>query len=249
MLFARGVNRTAEKRREWSERSFEALAERYLDHINSKNRSADEDERKLKAYVLPLWRHRRYDQVTRWDVIDLVDRIVTRGAPVMAHRVQSMVSSIFLFALDEDLIAAHPSAGLGKRGGQERARPADEIPVFWRGIVQPPVTRAIGLALRLLLLIGCRSAEVARLHRSEVVRVDDDDAAHILLPESRTKTGKEHLVPLVGLGLATTREARRLSQSDRVFPSRSFDGSAIGSPAFSVERRDAISRAANRVMA
>jgi integrase len=223
-----GLNPSAQKRKERRERtskSFGSLAERYLEgHAKQRKRSWQEDERMLNSTILPAWADRRIDAITRLDVIELLDGIVQRGCRIEANRTQSLISMLFSYALDEGVISAHPVVRLRKRGGEERPRQRtlsdSEIAELWSGIVEPPVTRGVGLALRLALLTGMRAGEVAGIHRSELVALDDDGSAHVLLPESRVKTKNVHLVPLTGLGLLVAREAASLSTTQFLFPGR-----------------------------
>jgi hypothetical protein len=100
-----------------SQRAFSAIAERFMvEHSRRKKRSADGDDRNLNLHVLPKWKNRQIDDIRRADVIELVEGIVTAGKPVLANRVQSLISSIFSFALDADLLSANPCARLRKRG-------------------------------------------------------------------------------------------------------------------------------------
>jgi hypothetical protein len=58
--------------------------------------------------VLPKWRGRHYDEITRADVIELLDGLVNAGAPVPANRVQSLISGMYNFAIDVDMTARQP---------------------------------------------------------------------------------------------------------------------------------------------
>lgn len=97
-------------------------------------------------------------------MIELVEAIVKKGTPVQANRVQALVSTIFSFAVDAALVKFNPCSRLRKRGAETRDTRVlsdDEIRQFWRRAVLPPITRRVGLVLRLALLTGCRSGEVA----------------------------------------------------------------------------------------
>ena len=161
---AHGVNPIVEKRRDRrdaSSKTFQALSDRYLEeHARRFKRSADADERNLRLHILPKWAKRRYDHIERADVIELVEGIVKAGSPVQANRVQALISMIFSFAVDADLVKSNPCSRLRKRGAENqetRILSDDEIRQFWRRAILPPVTRRVGLALRLVLLTGCRS--------------------------------------------------------------------------------------------
>ena len=71
-------------------------------------------------HILPVWAKRRYDQIERADVIELVEAIVKKGTPVQANRVQALVSMIFSFAVDAALVKFNPCSRLRKRGAETR---------------------------------------------------------------------------------------------------------------------------------
>ena len=105
----------------------------------------------------------------RADVIELVEGIMSDGKPVLANRVQSLVSVVFSFAVDSDLIDANPCTRLRKRGEEragERVLTDPEIRLFWHKVVEAPASRQTGLGLRLALLTGVRVGEVAGISRA-----------------------------------------------------------------------------------
>jgi integrase len=239
----RGDNPVAIKRREREDadaKSFAHLAGRYLEeHARRHKRSADADERNMRLHVLPNWKRRRYDDIQRRDVIELVERLIIAGKPVLANRVHSLISKVFSFAVDADLLDHHPCARMRKRGAEtvrRRVLDDDEIRLVWSKIVLPPVSRAVGLALRLQLLTACRAGEVAGLRRSEVEHLDDRTRAALLIPAARTKNKRDHLVPLSPLAKETISEALKLVAEDQpfVFPSPTVRDAPITSHALSV---------------
>lgn len=216
----RGINPIKAERREREEaktKTFAALAERYLtEHARrrKKPKSVEEDERNLHLHILPQWGARPYESIARRDLIALLEGMVTAGIPIQANRVQSLISSIYSFALDADLVTANPAARLRKRGVETkktRVLSDDELRLFWRCIVESPVSRHVGLALRLMLLTGMRGGEVAGLARREIESLDDPLRAAILLPGERVKNGRAHYLPLSPLAADALREAVALS--------------------------------------
>jgi len=225
---AEGVNPIVEKRRnraDASSKTFQALADRYLDeHARRFKRSADADERNLRLHVLPKWAKRRYDHIERADVIELVEGIVKAGSPVQANRVQALISMVFSFAIDAGLMEFNPCSRLRKRGAENRETRVlsdSEIREFWRQAVLPPVTRRVGLALRLTLLTGCRPGEAAGISRKELSDLKASGSAGWLLPPERSKNGRAHYVPLSELARSTVLSAIELISRDDefVFPS------------------------------
>jgi integrase len=191
------------KRSTAKERSFAAVAERFMvEHSRRHKRSSDGDDRNLKLHVLPRWKSRQIEDIRRGDVIGLAEELIQDGKPVLANRVQALISSIFSFALDNEIIGANPCARLKKRGEEgvgTRVLSDEEIRLFWKGAVLSPISRATGLALRLELLTGTRPSEAAEPELSEFLTLDDPKKAAWKIPGARTKNKRDHLVPLSAL--------------------------------------------------
>lgn len=240
---AKGINPVVEKRqdrREATSKTFQALSDRYLEeHARRFKRSADADERNLRLHVLPKWGKRRFDHIRRADVIELVEGMVKAGSPVQANRVQALVSTVFSFAVDADLLDANPCSRLRKRGAENqgtRVLSDDEIRQFWKRAVLPPVSRRVGLALRLALLTGCRASEAAGIRRRELSDVDAAGKAAWLLPPDRSKNGRAHYVPLSELCRLTILSAIELisEEDEHLFPSPVEAGGPITGHALTV---------------
>jgi integrase len=212
-------------KREAPARTFAALADRYLvEHARRFKRSADQDERNLRLHILPRWGGHDYAGIGRADVIALAEKLATAGKPILANRVQALVSSIFSFAVDAALLPANPCLRLRKRG-QEKAKTRtlsdEEIRTLWHHAVEPPVSRAVGLALRLVLLTGCRPSEVAGMTTAELEISGAGKAKSWTVPAARSKNGRRHHVPLPPLAGEQIAEALALANGDTaVFPSR-----------------------------
>lgn len=206
-------------------RSFAALAERYIDEYAIRHkRSFAKDQRNLRLHILPRWRDRDYASITRADVIQLIERIVAAGKPVLANHVHALVRGIFSFAMDVDLMAANPAARLRKRGVERiktRVLTDDEIRLFWTRSVEAPIVRLFGLALRLVLVTGVRSGEAAGMARGEIEFGADGTPIAWTIPARRSKNGRAHFVPLSPLAGAVVAEALELAGADAdfVFPS------------------------------
>jgi integrase len=217
-------------------RTFQALAHRYLkEHAerHKRPRSAEEDRRNLAVHVLPKWAKRDFRATRRADVIELIESIVSAGKHTAANRVHSLISKVFSFAIDADLLEANPVARLRKRGVEKVGRRVlddAEIKVFWRGIVLPPVSRPVGLALRLALLTAARASEIAGARKSEFENLDKpEQAAAWLVPGERAKSRIDHLIPLTPLAVKTVKSAIELTSEDDefLFPSRLNNGGPI----------------------
>jgi integrase len=224
---AAGKNPSAHKR-EASARSFAALAERYLtEHARRHKRSAAKDERNLRLHILPRWANRDFASITRADVIALIERLVSAGKPSLANTVHALISCIFSFALDVDLAVANPAVRLRKRGAERiktRVLNDDEICLFWTRIVEPPLSRTIGLALRVVLATGCRPGEAAGMAHGELAFDGHGNLTGWTIPPGRSKNGSAHFVPLSPLATELITEAMAQGSRTFVFASRSKRG-------------------------
>ena len=107
------------------QKTFEALAARYMaEHADrhKRPRSAAEDRRNLDLHILPRWRNRRYEDLRRADLIELVEGLVKDGKPTLANRVHALLSKIGAFSVDADLLVGNPFAGIKKRGQENIGR-------------------------------------------------------------------------------------------------------------------------------
>jgi integrase len=216
-------------------RTFGALATRYMtEHAERHKRpkSVREDRANLRLHILPKWGKRDFRNIRRADVIELIEGIVSDGKHVLANRVHSLVSKVFSFAVDADLLDANPAARLKRRGVENPGRRVlsdKEIATFWNGIVRSPVSEPTGLALRLALLTGARVSEIAGARKSEFTDLDKPGQAAWLIPGERTKNKRDHLVPLSRLALDTIKAALKLCGDDTeyLFPARYNNGSPL----------------------
>jgi integrase len=224
---AGGGNPAQRKRQERNgagSRTFGALAERYLaEHARRHKRSHHKDTRNLELHVLPHWRARAAAEIERGDVIELVERLITAGKPVAANRVQSVISRVFSFGIDAGSLKYNPCFRMKKRGAEKtgsRVLNDDEIRLFWAGIVESKRARLTGLGLRLALLTAARVSEIAGMCRAEIGHIGDSGKAAWTIPGSRTKNGKDHLIPLSPLARATVIDLleRRKPNEEFLFP-------------------------------
>jgi integrase len=227
---ARGENPAAEKRKardEAATKTFGALAARYMnEHAKRRKRSWPADERNLRLHVLPRWRTRAYASITRADVIELLEGIVSDGKLTLVNRVQSLISKMFAFAIDAGLMTASPCSRLARRCKERKRKRVlsdPEIRLFWQQAIEAPLSYRSGQALRLALLTGVRVSEVAGIARDELENVQDPAAATWIIPGERTKNGLPHAIPLAPLARGIVLEM--LGQLDRgkrfLFPARS----------------------------
>ena len=174
------------------------FVERHCTRAN-RPRTAAETKRLLDLHVLPRWRSRLAREITRRDVLDLLDRIVDNGTPIAANRTLSAVRKMFNFAVSRDILAASPCSGV-KPPSAERSRDRVLSDTELRNVWQAgeKIRGPFGALVRLLALTGQRRDEVAGMRWSEI----DMDARTWTLARERVKNNQPHEVPLSAAAVA-----------------------------------------------
>jgi integrase len=168
----------------------------------------------VERYVLPAWSGRRIDEITRRDVLDLLDGIADRGFMVMARRVHAYVHRLFAWCVGRSIIEVNPATGAPKPGSdikRSRYLNDEELACVARGAEQ--LAWPFGTALQLLILTGARLREVGELRWSEV----DLCRREIRLEGARTKNGEPHVIPLSAAASPLLSGAPRIAGCDFVF--------------------------------
>ena len=186
------------------------LATEYVErYAKRRKRSWKEDERLLAKHVVPLVGDVRAPELRRRQVITLVEKLVAGGTPVQANRVLRVMSKMFNWGIEVDLIESNPCHNIrppGLERRRDRVLTEAEIQLLWRSLEdENPVVAA---AMRLLLLTGQRSGEVIRMRWSDI----EEDVWTI--PSEWSKSGGVHVVPLSSVAL---QQVRRFEGEDPVW--------------------------------
>jgi len=201
------------------------FAEEYLSKwARPKKKSAKGDERILEKDVIPVWGNRKLKEITRREVISLIDGVAERG-PIMANRTLALIRKMFNFALNRDVIEFSPCQNItppGKENKKERFLSDDEIQVLWPQMTEN-LTDQTNRAIKTILATGQRPGEVASMHWNEL------DGNWWTIPADKTKNGKEHRVFLNTIALELIGEPQK---NGFVFPSRIKPSQPINQNAF-----------------
>jgi integrase len=173
----------------------ELFIERYVKRSGKVRASwAAEIERYLKVEILPHIGAKRIGDVTKHDILSILDGIVDRGSPVTANRVLAVARKLFNWAADvRGLIAVSPCKGVAAptaESSRDRVLSDDEIRAAWAAF--DDTGWPFGPLAQLLLLTGQRLSEVADAQWSEI----DLEAKTWKIPKERTKNDRAHEVPL-----------------------------------------------------
>lgn len=187
------------------------LVERYAaGHLRRNLRSAPVVEALLARHVVPAWGDRPVTELTRGDLLKLVEEVRTprkvevttrgrgtftieRGGTGAATEVRKWVRAMFQYAVEAELRPDNPFTGVRNR---DRAQPRDRV-------LSMPELKAVwnaaccmgypwGPFFQLLILTGDRRGEWA------VARWDwlDEAWSQLEIPGEHYKTGRPHIVPL-----------------------------------------------------
>ncbi|MGD0827792.1 MAG: integrase family protein [Desulfobaccales bacterium] len=126
-----GAVTVAERRENREAPTVADLAEEYLvKWARPRKRSWTVDKRVLEKDVLPEWGQRKARGISRRDVIRLLDRIVDRGASIMANRTLATIRKMFNFGVTRDLVPVSPCIGVqapALENRRDRVLSAEEV--------------------------------------------------------------------------------------------------------------------------
>jgi integrase len=170
----------------------EDLIDEYIEkHAMVNKKSWQEDKRCLEKEVLPLWGKRRARDITKRDVVLLLEGIVKRGSPVMANNTLEKIRRMFNFAVERDILEFTPCYGIKKptkKEHKDRVLTDNEISTVWTGLESAAMSEEMRRALKLILVTAQRPGEVIGLHSDEI------DGDWWTIPVGRAKNGKTHRV-------------------------------------------------------
>ena len=139
------------------------------------------------------WSNRRIQDITRRDILELLDGIVDQGNGTQANRTLSALRKMFNWCLERDIVTASPCAAVkppAPEVSRDRVLNDDELRWLWRAC--EAYGFPFGPLVKLLLLTGQRRQEVGAMVSGEV----DRDARLWTIPAARAKNGIAHDVPL-----------------------------------------------------
>ncbi|WP_103173248.1 site-specific integrase [Paracoccus sp. SY] len=186
------ATKAAKRNAELSERDkVKTLIDQFDKRHLSGLKSGDHARQFLIRFVIPAWGDRNIHDITRRDVLDLLDRIADSGRLTTANRVLAHVRKFFNWCVERDVIQTAATNGVkpvAREASRDRVLTDDEIRWLWQACTQ--LRQPWGPMGQMLLLTGQRLNEVARMTRGEV------QADLWRLAASRTKNGRSHDVPL-----------------------------------------------------
>lgn len=192
LKLAQGVDpQTEKKNAKHKGLSFQSAWEMFdaLYISEKKPKTAREYRRSAKADILPRFKHLALKDVTKADIVALIDRIHKR-APVMANRTLALISKFYSWCLGKDYVERNLALGIPKVKEQSRDRvlTLEELRTIYSASKR--LSAGNQLFLQLLLLTGQREAVIARLEANEI------HENSLVISRERNKSGERINVPL-----------------------------------------------------
>jgi integrase len=229
----------------------DGLIDEYIElWAKPRKRSWEADERCLNKDVRPFWGKIKAKDITRRDVILLLDRIKERGAPIYANRVLACVRRTFNFGIERDIITTNPCVAVkavAAENRRERLLSIDEIRILWHALdnettqeYNPHIihmSQQTKLVLKFQFATAQRKGEVVGAEWSEIDLV----TGWWTIPGTKAKNKQTHRVPLSPLALNLLNEIKQLSADSRyIFPAKQKDTHITGSSIDHAVRRSTI---------
>ena len=192
---------------------------------NNKASTTKETTRILRANFSSTWRARNLADISKRDVVAVLDTIVQRGSLGSANHALSAIRKFFNWCVERGMLEVSPCFGVknpAKNGKRDRLLSDAELLAVWRaaavdGFPLAPI-------VQLLILTGQRRGEVTGLRWVDL----DLDADLWSLPAEFTKAGRAHAVPISPLAkrivLAMPRVHDTLLFPARGVSEKSYDG-------------------------
>jgi integrase len=177
----------------------EDLLETFIAQRLSQNRSGGEIARLLRRELGKTWAGRSIHEISKRDVVEVVTAIEQRGAPVAANKALKATKTFLRWCVGRAVLDQSPAEGVPLPSKEvSRDRVLDDNELAQVILAARKIGGPYGGIVELLALTGQRREEIARLHREEL-----DLARRIwIIPKSRTKNAKAHVVHLSGQSMA-----------------------------------------------
>lgn len=190
----------------------EAQVRQYHQRHLAKLRSAAGSLRVLELSAVAAWGDRAVTDVTKRDVVALVDRVHDERGPAAANMALARIRSFFGWLVARDVIGTSPAIGVRMPAtleARDRVLTDDELRLVWQSASR--LSGPFGAFIKVLILTGQRREEVAQM-------TDDELAGDVwTIPAARAKNGEPHFVPLSAEVLAVLAELPRIGQGGYIF--------------------------------
>jgi integrase len=191
-----------------------AMAGKSAEYRRTTRRALDKD-------VLPAIGGKPINAVTAGDIVEICERIKSRGSPKMALHTRNVVKRLYAYLMARQLATGNPAEVVPARSiatfdSRTRVLSGVEIGGMLRAIDASSIRRPLKLALHLLVLTMVRNSDLVESTWAEF----DLDNALWTIPAARLNMGRDRVVYLPRQAVSMLRELHRAKASRQfVFPS------------------------------
>jgi integrase len=178
----------------------------------------------LEKDVLTEWEGRDARTITAREVVELLDKVVRRGSPVMANRTADILGQMFKYGVHRAILDDSPVKLLFKPGGKEKSRKRvlseAELIAFVTRLDEACRSEQKRRLLMILLLTLQRRSELGLAEWKEF----DFEAKTWRIPDEHAKKRRGHIVPLSDWALEELQALKKMAGSSKfVVPSSRRD--------------------------
>jgi integrase len=177
-----------------------------------RGRTFNEVERYLTGPYFKALHSMPIDKVSRKDVASRLVSITNAASSITAARARSALSAFYVWSLKMGLVEVNPVNNTLKpkdSEGRKRVLTDAELAAIWRACGD----NDYGKIVRLLILLGCRRAEIGGMCFEEL----DLEQGSWTLPAARSKNGEAHTLPLMPMALDIIKSVPRMVSRDQLF--------------------------------
>ena len=210
--------------------TFDQVVEAYIEHVTRTARSWKNIAAMLRRPELMPFHGRPVDQVTKRELVAVIDGIAAAGTPHGASNTLRYLQTSYRFGLERDLIQHNPIERVRPPAAivsRDRVLSDDELRRVWHaaGTLQPQWTAMV----RMMILTGQRRTEVGRMSFDELA----PDRSVWVIPRERTKKDRAQKVYLAPAAREVLAAIPREADVGFVF---SGDGGATAAGHFSAAK-------------
>lgn len=213
---SKGEDPQAERRAakgRYSSDQFKDLVERFGSQHAAQNRSGDETKRILKREFETAWSNKSVHEISKRDVINVLDVIVERGAEVLANRALAAIRKFFNWCKSKDIVQQSPCEGIvapTRERSRDHVLSDDELRAVIRAARE--IGFPFGSIVEAMAFTGQRRDEVARIDRSHI----NSNTRLWTIPAEHSKNGKAHVVHLSDPVLRLIKDAPKFAEAEAV---------------------------------
>ena len=225
-LINKGIDPQEEKQQLAKTPNFaEFVSEHYLPYAKANKRSYCNDESKLRIHLLPMFQHRRLDQITTQELQRNHDQLKTKYCPATANRHLSLLHRMFKLAIHWGFLDKNPSTGICKhQENNERHRYLSDEEIFrFIDALKTEENPVAAAAFELLLYTGVRRQEALDAKWEHI----DLQKRTWFIP--RSKSGKLRHVILNSMAVDLLNKQPRIPGNPYLFPGK-VTGQQLNNP-------------------